>query len=190
MISAREMISSLYGAYLLCRFDRRGLFFFNASHAGFWRSFYSALLVAPLHFALTYIALEDQPVAADAATVVAIEVLAYVILVFAYPLAMHYVARLIDRDRQYIPYIVAYNWAGVLLSLLALPAVILGDFGAAHALASVVAIAVTVATLAILWFVARIALEAPVMTAVAVVILDVVIEILVRSAVETRLGIG
>jgi hypothetical protein len=190
MISAREMISSLYGAYCLCRFDRRGLAYFNATHEGFWRSFVSALLVAPLHFAVTYIALEGQTIEASTSTVIAIEALAYVILVFAYPLAMHYVCRVIDRKRQYISYIVAYNWAGVLLSVLALPAVVIGDVGAAHTLANIVALAVTVATLAIMWFIARIALEASVLTAVAVVLLDLVIEVLVRALVESRLGIG
>jgi hypothetical protein len=190
MISAREMISGLYGAYLLCRFDRRGLFFFNATPKGFWRSFVSALLVAPLHFAVTYIALEGQPIAADATSVIAIELLAYVILVFAYPLAMHYVCRLLDRERQYIPYIVAYNWAGVLLSLLALPAVVLGDSGAFHDLAAFVALAVTVLSLAMMWFIARVALEVPILTAIAVVILDLVIEVLIRTIAESRLGIG
>jgi hypothetical protein len=190
MISARELISGLYGAYRLCRFDRSGLSYFDATPQGFWRSFVSALLVAPLHFAVTYAALEGRAIEADTASVVVVELCAYVILVFAYPLAMHYVCRLLDRDRQYILYIVAYNWAGVILSLLALPAIVLDSGAALHDIASVVALAVTVASLAMMWFIARIALEVPVLTAVAVVVLDVVLELIIRSVAEARLGIS
>ncbi len=126
MIAAREIVYSLYGAYRLCRFDPQGLAYFNPTLEGFWRSFVAALIVAPAHCLLTIINLRDVAIEASLARVVAIETLAYVILVFAYPLVVFHICQMMGRSERYFTYIVAYNWAGVIQIALILPATALG----------------------------------------------------------------
>ena len=43
MISLREVITALYGAYRLARFDPGGLGFYEVTVQGFWRSFFAAV---------------------------------------------------------------------------------------------------------------------------------------------------
>ena len=51
MTLTENMATSLYGAYRLARADKSGLNYFDASIDGFWRSFFAAVVIAPL-FAL------------------------------------------------------------------------------------------------------------------------------------------
>lgn len=191
MIGPREIVYGLYGAYRLCRFDAQGLAYFNATHEGFWRSFFSAVLIAPAHFLMTFLELEPVKIQASLARAILIEGFAYLVLVFAFPLAMYYVCQLIDRQRQYVMYIVAYNWAGVILTALALPAAVLGSGGLVpEAAGRFIELAVTSLTLVMLWYVARSTLQVKHLTAAALVAGDLVLSLLVRSIAEGRLEIA
>lgn len=190
MIGMREVVYGLYGAYRLCLFDPQGLAYFNTTHEGFWRSFFSAILVAPIQFIITLVGLQAIPVRAGPARTIAIEVMAYVILVFAYPFAMYYISQLLDRQRQYVTYIVSYNWAGVLLAVLALPGAALGGGLLPNAVVDIVELGITVLSLAILWYIAKTALRVPGLTAAALVAIDVVLGIAIRGIVEARLAVA
>lgn len=190
MIGIHEIVYGLYGAYRLCLFDPQGLSYFNATHEGFWRSFFSAVLVAPIQFIITLIGLQTIPVKASVLRTAAIEAIAYVILVFAYPFAMYYVSLLLDRQRQYIAYIVAYNWAGVLLAVIALPGAVLGSGLLPDVIANVVELVITLLSLTILWYIAKTALQVPGLTAAALVLIDVVLGIAIRSIAEARLAVS
>ena len=191
MIELREILYGLFGAYRLCRLDPQGLAYFNASHAGFWRSFVAAAIAAPAYFLIVLFELGRTPVEASFERIVAIEALAYVILVFAYPLAMFYISRAIDRERHYMLYIVGYNWLTVPLALLELPAAALSAAEVIPAAAaSVVELVVTLVTLVLLWFVARTALQISPLLAAALVAIDVTLTFMVRSLTEGRLGVG
>ena len=48
MPSLQEITASIYGAWRLALLDRSGMNWFNHSIEGFWRSFFVALLIAPL----------------------------------------------------------------------------------------------------------------------------------------------
>ena len=55
MVTSREVVAALYGAYRLARFDPSGLALFDATIAGFSRSFFAAVLVAPVYLVLLLI---------------------------------------------------------------------------------------------------------------------------------------
>jgi hypothetical protein len=191
MIEAREVIYGIYGAYRLCRLDPQGLSYFNATPEGFWRSFFSAVLIAPVHFLITFLDINQATIQAPFPRVILIEGLAYLILVFAYPLAMYYISQLLDRQRQYITYIVAYNWAGVIIALIELPASALGASELVPAsAANVVEIAATVVTLVMLWYIARTTLQITRLAAAGLVIVDVLISVIVSSIAEGRLAVA
>ena len=191
MIPFREIVYGLYGGYRLCRLDPQGLAYMNASAAGFWRSFLSAVLIAPVYFIMVFLDLDLSTVAASLPRMLLLESCAYLILVFAYPLAMHYISEAIDRRQQYFLYIVAYNWASVTRELLDL----LADLVSAtdvlpNAVAGTLEIAVNLFLLFILWFIARTALGVPRLVAVGLVALDFVISFVVSSIVNARLGVS
>ncbi|MCZ6467897.1 MAG: hypothetical protein O6829_11555, partial [Alphaproteobacteria bacterium] len=126
MLSAREAATSLYGAYRLARFDARGMTYFETSLAGFWRSFYAAVIVAPVFAVLLAMRYAAGGEATDEVRFASVEAIAYVIAWVAFPLVMVSLARLLDREERYLGYIVAYNWASVLQNGLYLPLVMLG----------------------------------------------------------------
>ncbi len=181
MITARETTFALYGAYRLARVDPKGLFYFDATIEGFWRSFYAALLVAPAYVILLALDLANRPVTAGPAKLVLVEGIAYVISWTAFPLAMTRFARRLDRSDHYIRYIVAHNWAIVLETAVLLPA-------AAIAASAPAAVALPfLATLAILlyeWYIARTALEITGGQAAAVVALSVILDIIITFFTE------
>ena len=57
MINFAEVKRSIFGAWLLARFDQSGLLFFENSLGAFWRSYWAALLAAPLYITLIIILL-------------------------------------------------------------------------------------------------------------------------------------
>ena len=191
MIGVKEILYGLYGGYRLCRFDAQGLAYFDSTIGGFWRSFFAAVLVAPIYFIIVFLDLDLSTVEASVGRTFLLESLAYLILVFAYPLAMHYISEALDRRPQYFLYIVAYNWASVVLAAIELPVDALSASELLpKALADTLEIAVKLAILAILWFIARTALNVPRLMAVGLVALDFVLDLIVSSIVNARLGIS
>ena len=191
MISAREIVYGVYGAYRLCRFDAQGLAYFNATREGFWRSFFAAVLIAPAAFLLIALDLDKATVQAGTLRIVLIEGLAYVILVFAYPVFVFPLCRLLDREPNYVPYVIAYNWAGVIQMALLLPVALLAASGALPStVANLAQLAVTVATLVMSWYIAKAALRVPGGMAVAFVAIDLVIELVVHWVADARLAIA
>ncbi len=121
MISAREAAYALLGAGRLARMDPGGLSHFDTSVPGFWRSFYAAVVVAPVYVLLMVFYAILHPVDAGPVRWVVVEAIAYVIEWTAFPLAMVTIARWLSRSDNYIRYIVAHNWANVLGVALFLP---------------------------------------------------------------------
>ncbi|HXM71542.1 MAG TPA: hypothetical protein VN970_10440 [Thermoanaerobaculia bacterium] len=191
MIEVKEILYGIYGGYRLCRFDAQGLAYFDSTLGGFWRSFFAAVLVAPIYFIIVFLDLDLSTVEASIGRTLLLESLAYLILVFAYPLAMHYISEAVDRRQQYFLYIVAYNWASVVLAAIELPVDALSwSELLPKALADTLEIAVKLAILAILWFIARTALKVPRLLAVGLVALDFVLNLIVSSIINARLGIS
>jgi hypothetical protein len=191
MIGTREVVYGLYGAYRLCRFDPQGVGFLNDTIEGFWRSFFSAVLVAPIHFVIVIVDLQAIDVQAGLPRVVIIEALSYLILVFAFPLAMYYLCRMLDRQREYITYIVAYNWAGVLLAVLMLPFILLDASDLLPGpLINGAEIVVTALSFVLLWYIARTTLRVSGAAAAGFVTIDFVISIIVRAITEGRLTVA
>lgn len=188
MISYREAAAGIYGAWRLARLDPHGMSYFDATERGFWHSFYAAVIVAPAYAVIVAIDYLQQPLGASEERIIAVQAIAYVISWTLFPLAMTVVARMLDRERYYLRYIVAANWANVLEVLLFLPAIAMADSGvAAFAMLPVLAALVT---FAYQWFVARTALMVSGLQAAAVVGLDLLLDIALMVTVHAMLNGG
>lgn len=185
MLRWRELLLSLMGVWRLARFDPSGHQFFDRTQQGAARSFFAAVLMAPL-YALTLIvafrsgnsgeATETARAAADPLRYALAEGIAYAISWTAYPVAVEWLSHRLNCRDRFFSWLVAYNWTMVLqnsmvmlFSLLTLSRLLPDD------LLRLLWVAVFGVTLAWLWFIARTALVVSPGTAVGLVMLDVLV---------------
>jgi len=181
MPPARDIAAALYGAYRLARYDVSGHKYFDVSNAGFWRSFFAAVLIAPFYFLLLYLrfaGFADVP----AIRFFALEFIAYVIAWVAFPLFMASLVREINVEKNYVPFIVAYNWSAVLQNALFLPIEILALAGVLPVdAANLLGLLAIAAIVAYIWFIIRTALGVTGAMAAGIVAVDFLISILINT---------
>ncbi len=173
-----EVLRSIFGAYRLAWLDRSGMGFFNLSVEGFWRSFFAAVVVAPGYALLVVQELMARPEEISAPWAFVVETLAYGVGWAAFPVVAIVLTHLLGLSRNYAAMIIAANWAAVIQI-----GVFLAAVGLSLLLPGFGGFAVTLATGAILfyqWFVIRTALDTSGGVAVALVLVD----LLVNSAVN------
>lgn len=191
---AGHVAAALAGAFRLMRFDSSGFRFFDATMDGFWKSFFSAVLILPGYMLLVALRLDDSELANPLLRIVAVELIGYVIGWTAFPLVMAYLAQAFDLRRLYPGYIVAYNWFAAPQMALLLAAALLRNSGMlSQALESGLGIGVMLYILAAQWFIARRALGAHPAAALGIVLLDTMLSFLiaiVTSALLARGGAG
>jgi len=182
MISFAELKRSIFGAWLLARFDQNGLLFFENSVGAFWRSYWAALLAAPAYVTLVIIRAQDSTYAVGPLSAITIQTSSYIIGWFAMPFVMLYVCRIIDKEDRFLKYFIAYNWAALLQVTLIFVIAILAKFGVLPSVLS--GILTFIAIMGILvyqGFIAHVALIIPRAGAFGVVFLDLIISLSVDS---------
>ena len=114
MITVREVVTSLFGAWRLAQFQADGLRYLDASREGARRSFWAALLALPAAIPLTLIRLSMFPPRDDELRVFFIEAVAYVIGWAAFPVVAQIAARIAEREQHFARVVCAYNWTSLL----------------------------------------------------------------------------
>lgn len=178
---------AILGAFRLARFDASGFQHFIATPAGFWHSCLAVLLVAPMQVVLVHLVGEqfpDHPPMDGLATVNYL--LSFAVQWLAWPLVMLNFAARIDRDRQIMTYLVAYNWVNLPQVTIFLAVTAMTSSGMlSGGLAQLLTFASFVYFMALKAFVARRALALGRGLTVAVVGLDLALSFLLASLVET-----
>lgn len=178
--TVREIVYSLYGAWRLARVDRGGLTYFDASVAGFWKSFFAAALVAPGYLVLVLLDPAAGESAAGFLRIAVIHILTYSLSWTVYPVLVHPICQAMGREPAYIGFIVAFNWIKVIQMAAYIPvvAIVAGEIlpkGPSDLLNT----AVYVLLLAYQWFVTRAALDVRPLAAAGLVVLDFVIGVII-----------
>ena len=177
---------AILGAFRLARFDARGFQHFIATPAGFWHSCLAALLVAPMQVLLVYLVgkqFPDHPAMDALATINYL--LSFAVQWLAWPLVMLNFAARIDRDRQIMTYLVAYNWVNLPQVTVFLAVTAVTSSGALPAaLAHLLTFASFLYFMALKAFLARRALAVGRGLTLAVVGLDLALSFLLASLVE------
>jgi hypothetical protein len=170
-----EIAAALQGAIRLAQLDPGGLKLFDRTLGGFWRSFFAAVLVAPMYVALLVLN-GSLSAGTSVPRMVAVETISYAIGWLIYPFAMLLVVDLLKRRERYFDFLVPYNWASVPTTGLLLLVAGVGSALPAplHNLLSVVAF---VSVLIYQWFIARVGLLVPATIAVVLVLLDLVLNV-------------
>ena len=189
MISSADIAKSLYGAYLLAKAKKDGMSYFDTSLVGFWRSFIAAALVAPIFFFLMTIRFVNGDVDTSALRFLSIEAIAYIIGWFLFPLIIFYLVQTLERDREFIGFIVAYNWASVIQNSVYLPFAILFEIGLVGGSgAEFVNLILLCLVLTYTWFVTKTALNINGFVATGIVFLDVGVWIMLNIFTDFMLN--
>lgn len=190
-----RIINALTGAWRLANFDREGFKRFDISAEGFWHSFLAAVVGAPLfaiHVVLERRAAEQMLVAAGENPTFGpfyINAAAdYILLWPVFAVAMILLTRLAGRGESYAGLVIAYNWSRIIAMLIRLPVMLLVAWGLFGSTAMAAALVLTYGLILVYqWYVARVALGSG-FVAVAVVLADMVLGLLVASLVATVVG--
>jgi len=183
-----EIVASFVGAWRLFRLDPSAMSCFNTSLDGFWRSFFGAVLSLPafaFSFAFLIADLEDPP---EPAVAFILGIMAYGISWVAFPVIAAFVVRPMGLGHRYVPYIVAHNWGATLVAQAYFLAEILIRIGLfAGDLSDFVKLILFAVTLWYGWRVARVALEASISIALAMVVLATGLDLLISYALYAAL---
>lgn len=187
-LTARDVATSVFGAYRLARFDPGGLDLIDRSPEGVLKSFYAAAIVLPAYVLLLAVRLMEQGVEAPLPQVALVEGIAYVINWTAFPLALHQAAVMLGRPGQWAGAVAANNWAAVVQMAIYLPAVLLAKIGVLpDGLGSGLVFGVMLAMMVYQGFVLRTALEVSRPAAAALVMLDLLLSALIGDLADNLL---
>ncbi len=163
--SAPEIARSMTGAWLLFWRDARGMALFDVTARGAWKSFFAAVLVAPLYVTLI--------LSRDPGGSLVVPMIGYVVGWLAFPVVAFEAARLLGRADRYVAFVVATNWAGAIQQGLYLGVGLIVIVGASPPpVAGAMTLAALAVALAYGWFVIRTALALPGLAAAGLVALD------------------
>lgn len=180
-----EIAAGLRGAWLLLRLDASGMRYFDDSLAGFWKSFYAAVLSAPGYLIIVMLHLSDVELTGGFFHLVLVQAFSYAISWLAFPLAVFYIAEIMGSSAHFIAFVVALNWSKVIQLCLYLPVMLLVWAGfLTDQIAALLSFAVTVAVLGYQWFVTRTALAVGGFIAAFLVAVDLVISLIVTSIAD------
>ena len=187
-MSAKEIANIFYGFFLIIKFDEKFKDHFENSEEAFWKSFYAAIIVAPLqliHEWGLYISSDEKP---NLARTIPIEVLEYTILWILFPLVMTYITKVINREEQYFRYIVSYNWLQMCISITIMPLIILSVFNFLPVSASTfLETMVFLIFISYNIFIAKITLKLQTGPSFSIVLIDILLSLLVTQIILTIL---
>lgn len=185
MLSLRELIVAMYGAWRILRLDAAAVGWFENTPRAFWRSFYAAVLVAPFYLAMTALDIAIGEPAAPLRQGL-INAIAYVMGWVAYPLLMVYLTAFLDRADTYFRYFAAYNWFHVIQAAILLPVSLMGAIAPLPQNASMLIGIIVLSTILMYdWFIARTALRVDAGTAASLVVLDLLLSLLISGVADS-----
>jgi len=181
-----EVRLALAGTWRLARGDRAGLFCFDRSLDGFWRSFRAAIIAYPFYLVLLAMRVSVAEWQRSGGwRILAVETIGYVIGWVAFPLLMLTVTQHLGRAHRFFDFMVPYNWCQVpqsalfVLVGLAFESGMLGPRSAAGI--GLVAVVATLIYEWYVWYIARVALDITGPTAVFIAVLDFVLGVLISQ---------
>lgn len=183
MLTWPEITRSVFGAWRLARFDPGGMNYFDLSIRGFWRSFGAAVVVLPVY--IYFVAVNFHGTDASTAWFVIVKALAYGAAWATFPILMVGLVRILNLTGNYVPFIIASNWASVLQVLLFIPVNTFAAFGGLESSGGALLYLLTMTiVLFYQWFVTRTALQTTRAIAGGLVAVDLVLGLFVAGVFD------
>lgn len=179
---SQEVASAFAGIWAVLKRDDAAPAYFNLSVTGFWRSFIAAGIMLPVLATDLFLtrAIFDTP--PPLALFLPVEFLMYVISWTIFPLVMIHISRLLDRQANFLRYIVPYNWFQCVIAIASLPGLVMLRTADAAVNPSLVAALyqLVLVTMFVFYntYLAKRFLDIPTPSAFGIVVLDVLIGLL------------
>jgi hypothetical protein len=187
MISLREIVNSLFGAYQLARRDPNALNYFNISTEGFYRSFLAMVLAVPLFAIENSIDYRKVPTETEIIPFLVLLCIALLVSWGAYLVIMAVFARYMGFSDRYSVFVIVYNWMQFAIILIWLPLSIIATGILSGSIAATMTLLFIAATYALLWYVLKITLNLTGLMATGFAFLEFLIVILVQAAFSSWL---
>ena len=180
------------GAWRLGRFDETGLNVFANTTDAAWRSFYAALLIAPLWLLVSVLQYVVDPVDATEKTslfrYLTVDVISYIIGWTAFPVIMAGVCEQLGRTIAYPRFVAAYNWSMLIQNMVYLPIILASLSGLIPEQAAIFLSLITLIwALAFEAFVIKSALKIPLSRAAAFTAFDLFLAFLIGATADVVL---
>ena len=194
MLSITDIRQNLAGAWALFRADANGMNLLDTSFRGFWLSFMAIVLLVPVYALYLageqrFMAMTDEPLDVAFGTYLSVRSFSFIIDWIAFPVLMILLVGLLDRRSRYVPFVVAYNWGGVIVGLIiALPTVLFAAGMMPLGLLYVLTLIAMAVALRFLYIIARVALFADRLTAVGIVVADLALSLVLAEASSRIFG--
>ena len=182
MLPRAEIAKALSGAIQLAKFDKAGHSAFGHTGEAAKRSFFVAVIVAPMF--LLWVATHGIDTAIDVPlpSELTFAFLSYVCGWLIFPILMWHVSEKLGCRAQFFHFLAAYNWAAVIQNGLFMAMdVIFVSIGAPEGARGLFGLILLVYVLLYAWFVAKSALDLPAGPACLVVALDMMASVLWES---------
>ncbi len=118
MPSLAEVHRALYGAALLAKFDRDGMNAFGTEAEDAARSFFAAVIVAPMYLVWVLLYGDGYPEDTPFIFAFVFECLAYAVGWMIFPLVIWYLSPVLGCRDRFFHFLAAYNWAAVVQNAL------------------------------------------------------------------------
>ena len=188
MITLRVIVSGLYGVFRLACLKRDGADYFDKTLQGFWRSFFAAVLTLPFYVILIALHFGEPGLTQDTFRYVSVELISYVIAWVAFPLVILPFVHQFDREKNYLGFIVDYNWASVLQSAFYFPiAMLVVTQTIPMPYGNMISILAVGLMMVYVWFVTRVVLDVP--AGIAIVDFDIILSIVIRATSESMMRV-
>jgi hypothetical protein len=184
MLTAAEFARNGYGAWRLLLGDARGLDWLDRSPSGAWRSFRLSIVMLPLYLPFVWLDVHLSGTQAPLLQILIVELSSYAIGWTLMPLVMLYLAPRLQREKEYVGFVVAYNWATLILVLLALPIVLLVAIGFPIELVGFFQLLLNGLVLFYGWNIFRISLRLSPLVAAAFELADFVISVAINQITD------
>lgn len=194
MLSIADIRQNLAGAWALFRADADGMNMLDTSFRGFWLSFAAIVLLVPVYaFYLVgeqrVMEIAGEGLDVPLGTYLSVRALTFIIDWIAFPVLMILLVALIDRRSRYVPFVVAYNWSGVIIALfVALPTILFAAGMMPLGMLYVLTLIAMAIALRYLYIIARVALFADRLTAVGLVAADFALSLILAEMFSRIFG--
>jgi uncharacterized membrane protein YhaH (DUF805 family) len=174
---ALEAVRGLKACWRLVCMDEDGLDDLDVSSDGFWNSFAAIFLVAPLYL-YSSAASARLAVPPQSAPYWFTDLAVLALLWVMWPWIMITVSRLLDRQQNYVRYIVANNWSSVYVMSALVFALLLRQLGGLDGVTgALLALSVSLWSMYFNWYIVRTALQVSATTAVMLVAGEIALSI-------------
>lgn len=180
--------SGLRAAFLLARGRSDGMHYVQSDTDGVHFSFWALAVASPTIVCLRLVTWLHGSVPADASHVLALDMVSYVVGWLGFLVLSFHIVRFFDAASRWPRFVVAWNWCNVVENLLLLVGCVPGLLHAPAPIDQASQIITTGWALWIEWYATRLALGTSGLAAVALVVLDQLIGLLLAGWNFTILG--